>query len=230
MASIEANDIDCVVVGCDIVLGCGVSGGGARDHGAYGDDGGPVHDVRVGGHVDPVRYHKTLMRAFLKLVLGLLRRLDAEKVSTFQTMYYCLFTATAVLLIFFPDFHLQYVSSELGRPYYDAWLFVNLICPSLTLIGRRFTTQAAHTRPGQPNSAYGAAWLQFCGDIGVWGNILVYVTSMILTGWWTKEIYVSAFLMMGVAGGGMFTARSARRILQIDRRNRSAARGSPWTT
>jgi hypothetical protein len=170
------------------------------------------------------------MKFVIRFLFGWLRRLDAESVSTFQSMYYVIFTTTSIFLIFFPDFHVQYVSAEVGPNYYDAWVMVNLVCPSLTLIGRRLTTLAARVASGHPNSAYGAAWLQLCGDSGVWGNVLVYVSSMIATGWWAKEIYVFAFLMMGVAGGGMFTARSMRRIMQINQQNRRASRDSECRT
>lgn len=169
------------------------------------------------------------MRELLNLIFGWVKKLDAEKISTFQTMYYLLFTITAILLIFFPDLHIQYVSSELGPLYYVAWLLINLICPSLTLIGRRLTTLAAGVAPGRPNSAYGAAWLQLCGDSGVWGNILIYVAALIDTGWWSQEIYTFSFLLMGVAGGAMFTARSVRRIVQIKRKERWQSQES-WPT
>jgi hypothetical protein len=49
---------------------------------------------------------------------------------------------------------------------------------------------------------------------------------MFLTGEWMKEIYVFAFILMGVCGGGMFTARSIRRLVQIDRRMKEKG----WTT
>lgn len=223
MVAIKNDNLDCSITGCGVVLGGGVSSRSSGPARAHWINGSPVHDVLFRGHADTVFNYKTLMKNFIGFLLKWLRRLDAESVSTFQTMYYCLFTMSAVLLIFFPDFHLKYVSSELGRLYYDAWLAINLICPSITLIGRHLTARASRARPGQPNSAYGAAWLQLCGDTGVWGNILVYVSSMIVTGWWSKEIYTFAFLMMGVAGGAMFTARSARRILQIEFRSRRAA-------
>lgn len=169
----------------------------------------------------------TPIRALVNLLREWLRHLDAESIATFQIMYYTLFTVAGALLIFFPDFNVQYVDQTLGRRHYDAWLAVNLICPSLTLIGRRFTTLAARTAPGKPNSAYGAAWLQLAGDSGVWGNVLVYFVSMILTGLWMKELYTFAFILMGVAGGGMFTARSVRRLIQIEKADRRA-RNEGW--
>lgn len=166
-----------------------------------------------------------MWRRLARTLLRWLRHLDAESVDTFQSMYYVTFAVAAVSLIFLPDFNVQYVDVTLGRYYYDAWLAVNLICPPLTLIGRRVSTLAARSAPGEPNSAYGAAWLQLCGDTGVWGNVLVYFASMLLTGWWMKEIYVFSFILMGVCGGAMFTVRSIRRLVQIDRR----AKEKGWT-
>lgn len=161
------------------------------------------------------------MHYILKTVIGFLRKLDTESVTTFQTMYYVVFTVAAVFMVAMPDIHAYYVSGSLGRYYYDMWLMATLVCPSLTMIGRRLATRAAHTPPNKPNFAYGAAYLQLSGDIGVWGTILVYVTSMMITDWWSKELYTFGFMIMGVAGGAMFTMRSTRRIIQINQRVRS---------
>jgi hypothetical protein len=226
MASLEEIYLDSITSRRSVILGGSISHRSSGTQRPYWTDGGTVHDVHISRYVNSVSHYKTLMRSFVRMLLVWLRRLDAESISTFQSMYYVIFTVTSVLLIFFPDFHVQYVSAELGPNYYDAWVLINLICPMLTLIGRRLTTLSAKIEPGRPNPAYGAAWLQLCGDSGVWGNVLVYVSSMVMTGWWAKEIYVFAFLMMGVAGGAMFTARSMRRIMQIDRGNRYASRES----
>ncbi len=215
MASIEGPDLYNFDAGIDSVLDSGIFDRSTRHICGDRPNGSSVYDVRIRGHVDPVRDCKALMKRLVGILLSWIRHLDAESVQTFQTMYYVVFTVAGSLLVFIPDFHVQYVSDTLGPPYYNAWVLVNLICPSLTLIGRRFITIAARKPPGTPNYAYGAAWLQLCGDGGVWGNVLIYVASMIITGWWTKELYVFAFLLMGVAGGGMFTVRSARRIMQI---------------
>lgn len=225
MAPIEDVNLTRATSRSSIVLGRSIPYRRARASRAHWTNGSTVHDVHQRRYDAPISSGKALMYSLFRLLFGWLRRLDAESISTFQSMYYVVFSITAVLLIFFPDFHVQYVSTVLGRGYYDAWVLVNLICPTLTLIGRRFTTRAAMVRPGEQNFAYGAAWLQLCGDSGVWGNVLVYVGSMIATDWWSKEIYVFAFLLMGVAGGGMFTIRSVRRIVQIkqlERRSRES--------
>lgn len=160
------------------------------------------------------------MRNFLRSLSVFLRRLDTESVTTFQSMYYCVFMVAAVLMVAMPDMHAFYVSESLGRYYYDMWLIATLVCPVLTLIGRRLTTRAAHTSPCGPNFAYGAAWLQLSGDLGVWGTVLVYVSAMLATDWWSRELYTFGFMLMGVLGGAMFTLRSARRIAQIEHRAR----------
>jgi hypothetical protein len=167
------------------------------------------------------------LRTVLRLILTLASRLDAESVTTFQSMYYVLFTAVSTALIFVPDANVQFVGQTLSHHFYGAWLALSLVCPSLTLIGRWLTTIAAKREPGAPNPAYGAAWLQLCGDLGVWGNVLIYCASMILVGSWLKELYAFAFILMGVLGGGMFTARSIRRLIQI-RRYDQIAKDEGW--
>lgn len=146
--------------------------------------------------------------------------LDAEKVSTFQTMYYWLFVSGALILIFIPQSHVSSMSQTLSKFHYSAWLAVNLVCPVLTLVGRRLTLRSSHVDPGEPNPAYGAAILQLVGDFGVWACVNIYIVSFIQAGTWLQEFTCFVFLVMGVLGGGMFTIRSFRRLVGIERRNR----------
>jgi hypothetical protein len=160
------------------------------------------------------------MSILRKLVGKFFEVLDAERVSTFQTMYYFLFITAALVLIFVPQAHVAGLSATLSKFHYSAWLAVNLICPVLTLIGRRLTLRASHVDPDEPNPAYGAAILQLVGDFGVWSCINIYIASFILAGTWVQEFTCFIFLVMGVLGGGMFTVRSVRRLVGIERRNR----------
>lgn len=202
------------------VLGGSISDRSSGDIRQDGYDGDPDDDVHFGGPVDPFRDRETLVGKVLYFVVRFLRRLDTESVTTFQTMYYVVFAVVSLLMVAMPDMRAYYVSESLGRYYYDMWLIAALVCPLMTLIGRRLTTLSSRIRPGGSNPALGAAWLQLAGDTGVWGTVLVYVTSMLATDWWTRELYPAGFLLMGVLGGGMFTLRSTRRIAQIERRNR----------
>jgi hypothetical protein len=202
------------------VLDRGILNRGSGDISTDGFNGDPNDDVHFGRSSDTVNNYKTLMHYILRSIVTFLRRLDTESVTTFQSMYYMVFTVAAAAMVAMPDMHAYYVSVALGRYYYDMWLIATLVCPSLTLFGRWLTTRAAHTPPGKPNGAVGAAWLQLSGDLGVWGTVLVYVASMMATAWWTKELYTFGFMVMGIAGGGMFTLRSARRIHQINQRSR----------
>jgi hypothetical protein len=154
--------------------------------------------------------------------------LDTEQVRAFQAMYYVIFMTTAGCLLFVPALSSQSVADVLNPPYYDGWLWMNFICPMLTLLGRRLTTRAAHVEPGKPNSAMGAAWLQLTGDSGVWMGVILYTTCVFNNGWWREHLYVVAFVSMGIMGGGMFTARSIRRLAQINRRDRRVKKHG-WT-
>jgi hypothetical protein len=151
--------------------------------------------------------------------------LDTEQVRAFQAMYYVIFMDTAGALIFIPGLSSQSASNVLGHSYYVGWLWMNFLCPTLTLIGRRLTTVAAGVEPGQPNPAYGAAWLQLTGDSGVWMGVIVYAVCVFHDGWWKEHLYVVAFMSMGILGGGMFTLRSLRRLAQINRRDRREKHG-----
>lgn len=145
--------------------------------------------------------------------------LDSEKVSTFQTMYYVVFTAFAASLLFAPCLPEQ-DAARILRPFiYHAWLAMNLVCPSMTLIGRKLTTRSASVAPGEPSPALGAAWLQLAGDMGVWGSVLLWCGVMIQSTWWHQNLFVAYFMLMGVLGGAMFTARSARRMIAIGRKS-----------
>lgn len=146
--------------------------------------------------------------------------LDEGKIRSYQTMYYVLITVAGVNLMFVADEPPQMLQDSLGPQYYAAWLVLNLVCPPMALFGRWITSRAAKKPPGQPNSAYGAAVLQLAGDGGVWGAIIVYVACVINTTWWGQGLYGAFFVLMGVPGGFMFALRSARRLLQIKRRER----------
>lgn len=150
-----------------------------------------------------------------RLVRRLMRALDDEKVLTFQAMYYVLFTSFALVLITVPHIPTQEASTELTPLVYHAWLGVNLVCPPMTLLGRRLGVVASRRPAGHANPAVGAAWLQLAGDLGVWGSVNLWVGAMLSTDWWMSNLFVAFFMGMGVIGGSMFTARSVRRLFHI---------------
>jgi hypothetical protein len=226
LAQIQVVDISSVTSGLDSVLDRSVPDRSSGTICEFGSNGSPDDDVHICRPAYKINRRETLMHYIVETFWVFLRKLDTESVTTFQTMYYVVFTIAAVFMVAMPDMHAYYVSGSLGRYYYDMWLMATLVCPSLTMLGRRLMKRAAHTPPNKPNFAYGAAYLQLSGDIGVWGTILVYVTSMMITDWWSKELYTFGFMIMGVAGGAMFTMRSMRRIIQINQR----ARSETWKT
>lgn len=157
------------------------------------------------------------MTRFFHSILVLL---DREEVRAFQGMYYIAFTAGAAILLVVPGADTGPVDDMLGPHPYLAWVLMNLVCPPLTLLGRRLTTISAQKPAGEPNSAWGAAWLQLVGDFGVWSGVNIFVYEMFRYDamWWLKDVYVGLFLLMGVLGGSMFTFRSVRRLVAIKRR------------
>lgn len=152
-------------------------------------------------------------RAFLTI-------LDAESIVTFQAMYYTIIASAGLYLWLAADAPPQNVEPVMGHVQYEMWLAMNVICPVMTLVGRRLTSRAAGIDAGEPNPAKGAAWMQFVGDAGVFGCIVIYVTCVAATTEWGAGLYGAFFVLMGIPGGFMFTLRSLRRLFQIKRRER----------
>lgn len=144
--------------------------------------------------------------------------IDKERVSDYQKFYYPMIFIGGVYLAFAADDPTQALADTLGPVAFDGWLGLHLVCPWMTLLGRRIYAQAGRAAPGEPNGAYGAAWMQLSGDGGIWGAILVYVGCIFNTFYWGQALYPSFYLLMGVPGGFLFTYRSLRRLRQINRR------------
>lgn len=147
-----------------------------------------------------------------------------EQVLAFQGMYYVIFSVGGLLMLTVPgiDAAAGQMYLMLGRTSYAAWAAMVMVCPVITLIGRRLTTMSTGRRPGEPNPAWGAAWLQFTGDFGVWLaiNIFCYELFRFDHHWWAENLFLFLFLIMGVLGGSMFTIRSVQRLVGVKRQVR----------
>lgn len=165
---------------------------------------------------------KRLNNALMCICLRVVTILDREEVRAFQGMYYVIFSLGAVMLLFVPgvDAAAGQVYLMLGPASYKGWAAINLVCPPITLIGRRMTSQAALKSAGESNSAWGAAWLQLTGDFGVWCGLTIFVYELFRYDprWWAQNLFIFLFLIMGVLGGAMFTFRSTRRLIGTKRR------------
>lgn len=145
--------------------------------------------------------------------------IDAEQIEPFQKyVYYPIVITFTVYLAFFADGPPQAVEETLGTLAYDCWLMLGAVFPALSLLGRRLYNNAARTAPGEPNSAYGGAWLMLAGDFGVWQAIAIFMACVLNAAWWGQAFWGLGFVVMGIPGGGIFTYRSARRLRQIRRR------------
>jgi hypothetical protein len=162
---------------------------------------------------EQVAWLRRRLRAFLTAI-------DAESIASFQAMYYTLIITAGLYLVFAATAPPQNVEPVMGHPQYQWWLGLNIVCPAMSLIGRRLTTRAGKAAPGEPNPGLGAAWMQLTGDAGVWFAIILYVWCVAATSWWGQGLYGAFFVLMGIPGGGMFTLRSFRRLLQIKRREK----------
>jgi hypothetical protein len=144
---------------------------------------------------------------------------DAELIKPFQVfVYYPIIIAFTLYLALFADGPPQGVDAELGDVGYYCWLMLGSVFPAASLLGRYLFESAAKTAEGDPNSAYGGAWLMFGGDFGVWMAIDIYLYCVFGAAWWGEAFWGLGFVLMGVPGGAIFTYRSMRRLRQIRRR------------
>lgn len=187
--------------------------GGAHDHSISASHKGTVVDF----------LRKSLYTILLALEIKRKRfliTLDAERISGFQAFYYPMISFAGVYLWLIADQPTEALLQALGPYVYEGWLTLNIVCPQMTLFGRRLYSKAATVKPGKSNSSYGAAWLQFWGDAGVWGAILIYAACLFNSYFIGQPLYTAFYFLMGIPGGFMFTLRSWRRIHEIHRTER----------
>lgn len=161
-----------------------------------------------------------LLRVFDDRRRRFFENLDEESIRGFQTMYYW-FIVCAGLYQVVSNGPPEAVAVSLGHPYYEGWVWLNVACPPMTLIGRRiFSKVGKDSEPGDPNGSHGAALLMLAGDGGVFGLIVIYTACLVNTVYWGQPLYTTIYFLMGIPGGFMFTLRSVRRLMQIRRRAR----------
>lgn len=149
-----------------------------------------------------------------------LQNLDEERISSFQTFYYWMIVLAGLYIWLVAEEPTRALLDTLGPGVYEGWVVLNLVCPLMTLIGRKLYNKSADIGEGKPNPAYGAALLQLWGDAGVWSAILIYAGCFFTTFYWGEPLYATFFFLMGIPGGFRFTWRSWRRIRQIHRTER----------
>lgn len=150
-----------------------------------------------------------------RLRKGFLHAVDHELVWIFQLTYDIIFILAGLYLGLIAYGPPQNVEPVMGPLFYQAWVWLNVVCPVMTQLGRYLTGSAARVQPDHPNSSVGGATLQLTGDLGIWGIVLIYLACVFQTTSWGQAVYAVFFVGMGVPGGFLFTFRSARRIKQI---------------
>lgn len=172
-----------------------------------------------------------LWRDLLALLRWVDKTLAREEVRAFQGMYYLVFIIGGLTMLFVPGIDAAggQVYLMLGPESYQAWAWLVVVCPMMTLVGRYLTGRSVGRQPGDPNPAWGAAWLQFAGDFGVSFAVTVCVYELFRfdSHWWARNLFLFLFLVMGVLGGMMFTIRSLRRMTGVKREVRQQEAG-PW--
>lgn len=144
---------------------------------------------------------------------------DAELIIPFQKyVYYPIIIGFSLYLAFLGQGMPQGVDDVLGDTAYACWLVLGSAFPALSLFGRHLFDSAAKVAEGEPNNAYGGAWLMLAGDFGLWLAIIIYVACMVGTAWLGEPFWGLGFVLMGIPGGAIFTYRSSRRLRQIKKR------------
>lgn len=166
--------------------------------------------------MSPVTAVTTAWRRFFGTLLHYFERLDPESVKQFQAMYYVIFTVMGVSILV-PGAPEQEAMEPMNQVYADMWIGLHVVCPLMTLAGRRLTSIASRIPQGKPNPAWPGALLMVFGDAGVWTCVTGWFVVVLTTPWWPRWLIVPAVMTMCVFGGGMFTARSLRRAYQIKR-------------
>lgn len=159
---------------------------------------------------------------------GFYAAIDSESMVPFQTMYYYIFIVAGVYLIFLATEQVQAVEPVMGDHQYIIWCWLNIVCPTLSLVGRWVYKRAAGKAPGENNASVAASVLQLTGDFGIWWTVNIYLICFIQTTEFGSAVYGVFFCFMGFPGGFMFTLRSLRRLEQI-RHKESLLRQLPTT-
>jgi hypothetical protein len=156
-------------------------------------------------------------------------RVDEERAETLQRVYYPMLVVAGLYCWLGSDEMTKPLTKMIGEGPLTAFTLggfigLHLVCPVLTLIGRRLTARTATIPAGEPNPGVGAALLQLSGDGGILGAILIYFGCIVGSFEWGQPMYTTFYFLMGVPGGFLFTLRSWRRWKQIQRRGKRIIR------
>lgn len=149
-----------------------------------------------------------------------LNGLDAESILGFQKMNYVIITFAGSYLLIFAHEVSGPIQDSLGVIAYTLWLGLNIVCPVMSLVGRKLYAVGGNKSEGESNPAFVGAHLQLWGDFGVWMAITIYIMCAFNDFISGSALYAFFYVLMGFPGGFMLTARSVRRLLQIRRRER----------
>ena len=172
-----------------------------------------------------MRLVEQLLKSLSQGKRRLFHLLDEEKVPIYQVTSYAVVSLAGLYLLVSFNSTTSRLQEILYPVVYIGWLITNIVAPIFTFVGRYLFTRAANVSSGRPNSAYGAAYLQLLGDMGVLSAMLLYSVYMVENFYYGEFLYTPFFLITGILGGVLFSLRSWRRIHQI----RLASRRLGWT-
>lgn len=125
--------------------------------------------------------------------------IDSESVRHYQTIVYLAYLVAGAQILVRGSLP-GAVAQGLGRGFEKAWLFLLVVGPLTTFVGRRM----AHSIAG--------LWLQLAGDCGVMFASLAYVAAILQTGYGGKATFVEWVVgSLAVCALGMVT-RDVRKI------------------
>ncbi len=146
---------------------------------------------------------------------------DSELIVPFQTyVYYPVIVLMTGYSAFGADMPPQVIEQNLAGWYYWGWLALGMVFPPMAMFGRWLYENAL--KHDSRNGGYGGALLMFFGDFGAWSAVVVYIVCTADTFWWGQALWASGFVLLAAHTSSMFTYRSLRRLVQIERRSRRA--------
>lgn len=152
-------------------------------------------------------------------------QVDEERAEDLQRVYYPMLMVAGLYCWLGSDEMTKPLTAMIGQgpvssTAIGAFIGLHLVCPVLTLAGRRLTKKTSKIPHGEPNPGVGAAMAQLSGDGGILGAILIYFACIVGSFEWGQPMYTTFYFLMGIPGGFLFTLRSWRRWRQIKKRGR----------
>lgn len=127
---------------------------------------------------------------------ALIDAIDARTVRIFQAIMYFFFLLNGVYAVFFAE-PISVVDKAMGSASYVAWVWLNIICPVMVLVGCWMAGRISGVEKLTKRATNGLL-LQVFGDLGMTFTLGAYWVSMLYASWWGRGT-ASLFGYMGLS-------------------------------